>query len=287
MIFAIVIAFSMFSAIPMPRVEWSGKNMRYMMCAFPLVGVVIGALWFGAVMLAAHFFSEGGSIVARILGNGGLAFSNMNWAVLHVLPLVLVLIPVAVTGGIHVDGFMDTCDALGSHAGREKKLAIMKDSHCGAFSVIGCVLYLLANFVLAQALCREIFAEAGDMRTGAVVCVAAGFVLSRLLSAFAVAVFPIARDSGLVRTFSDSSAKRFTAAWCAVWFVVISLALVLCFRWQGISVACAQLVVFAWYFVLARRNFGGITGDTAGWFVQMAELAALFATVLVTGMLSA
>ena len=38
----IVVAFSMFSALPMPHVEWNAKNMRFSLCAFPLVGVVIG-----------------------------------------------------------------------------------------------------------------------------------------------------------------------------------------------------------------------------------------------------
>ena len=35
----------MFSALPMPQFDWNEKNMRYAMCAFPLIGVVIGAAW--------------------------------------------------------------------------------------------------------------------------------------------------------------------------------------------------------------------------------------------------
>ena len=38
----IAVAFAMFSAIPVPQFEWNEKNMRYAMCAFPLIGVVIG-----------------------------------------------------------------------------------------------------------------------------------------------------------------------------------------------------------------------------------------------------
>ena len=41
----IAVAFAMFSAIPVPQFEWNEKNMRYAMCAFPLIGVVIGAAW--------------------------------------------------------------------------------------------------------------------------------------------------------------------------------------------------------------------------------------------------
>lgn len=46
------------------------------------------------------------------------------------------LIPIAVTGGFHIDGFMDTMDAFHSYKPREEKLAILKDSHIGAFAVI-------------------------------------------------------------------------------------------------------------------------------------------------------
>ncbi|MBQ7157937.1 MAG: adenosylcobinamide-GDP ribazoletransferase [Treponema sp.] len=247
---SVLLAFSMFSAIPMPRTEWNEKNMRYMMCAFPLVGVVIGALVQGVWALASCAGAE----------------ADFCAMVRRLMPLVLVLIPVAVTGGIHVDGFMDTCDALSSHADREKKLAIMKDSHAGAFSVLGCVLYFLADFVLFGEWCR-----------GSIGVLPLIFVFSRLLSAFSVATFPIAKDSGLVRTFSDAGAKRFTAVWCAFWFVSLAVVAVFCFRWQGGAVVLAQVIVFAWYFVMTRRQFGGITGDTAGWFVQMAEIVSLAA----------
>ena len=42
----VAVAFAMFSAVPVPQFNWTEKNMRYAMCAFPLIGVVIGLLWF-------------------------------------------------------------------------------------------------------------------------------------------------------------------------------------------------------------------------------------------------
>ncbi len=56
------------------------------------------------------------------------------------------LIPVWITGGIHLDGYADTCDALSSYGDREKKLEILKDPHCGAFAVIRLCSYFLAYF---------------------------------------------------------------------------------------------------------------------------------------------
>ena len=103
------VAFAMFSALPVPQFTWNSKNMRYALCAFPLIGGVIGALWSlcGALPLP------------DMIRAGGFC-----------------LIPVLVTGGIHLDGYADTSDALSSYGDREKKLEILKDPHCGAFAVI-------------------------------------------------------------------------------------------------------------------------------------------------------
>lgn len=94
----IAVAFSMYSALPMPQFPWTGRNMRYAMAAFPLVGVLCGAaVWLWAWLSALLDFGP-------LLTGAGLA-----------------LAPVLVTGGIHLDGFCDTTDALASHAGRGAK----------------------------------------------------------------------------------------------------------------------------------------------------------------------
>ena len=262
---SLIIAFGMFSAIPVPRIDWNGRNMRYMLAAFPLVGVVI------SILLAAWFIF--GVQFAFVLHRG---FSPVF------LALGFTLIPVFVTGGIHLDGFMDTCDALASHAPREIKLEILKDSNSGAFAVLGCVVYFLCYFVLSleifNILCGEVVARRFENHFAqlmAFVPLLPVFVISRLLSAFAVATFPIAKDSGLVHTFATKSAKRFTAVWCYFWFLVISGGLIYLFNFQGIAFVAASLAMLCFYYVSAVRNFGGITGDTAGWFVQMCELAGL------------
>ena len=98
---SICVAFSMYSKIPMPRVEWNEKNMKYAMCFFPLVGAVIGGL-----MLLVRFLC------------GRFGFNTSVYAV------VMTALPVLVSGGIHTDGFIDTVDALSSYGDKEKKLEI-------------------------------------------------------------------------------------------------------------------------------------------------------------------
>ena len=95
---AVVSAFSTFSVLPTPRIEWRADSLRGILCALPLVGVVIGG--FGCL----YFWLSG------LLGLPTV----LNAAVLTVLPI-------AISGGIHMDGFADTVDALSSHAEPEKK----------------------------------------------------------------------------------------------------------------------------------------------------------------------
>ena len=117
---SIAIAFSMYSKIPMVQFEWKEEDMRYSMCFFPLVGIVIGLLSWCWWLFCQQF------------GIGKMCFAFVGLAII-----------LLVTGGIHMDGYMDTMDALHSYGSREKKLEILKDSHIGAFAVIMTVLYVL------------------------------------------------------------------------------------------------------------------------------------------------
>ena len=110
---SIIVAFSMYSRIPMPRFNWNSKDMKYHLIFFPWVGAVIGALEYGWQKLSYEF--------------------NISYIVFTLIALV---IPAIVTGGFHVDGYMDTSDALASWGDKEKRLEILKDSHVGAFAVI-------------------------------------------------------------------------------------------------------------------------------------------------------
>ena len=234
----LAVAFAMFSAIPVPQFEWNEKNMRYALCAFPLIGGIIGGLWClcGVLPLPAP---------ARAAG--------------------FCLVPVWVTGGIHLDGYADTCDALSSYGGREKKLEILKDPHCGAFAVIRLCSYFAAYLALCA--CVQFTPRAGLLWTLAL-------VLERALSGLAVAAFPMAKNTGLAHTFATAADRR------TVRNVLFLLAVLLCAALAALGggvLAAAALAVFWRYHAVAKQQFGGITGDLAGWFLQKAELWMLAA----------
>ena len=196
------IAFSMYSRIPVPGSEWTKEHMKYTLCFFPAVGVIVGLL----VICWSDFsrFLDFG-MPARTAG--------------------LTLIPVIVTGGIHMDGFMDTADALGSFRGREKKLLILKDPHCGAFAVLSCVCYFLAYG-----------GAVSEIGRGNLLILAWGFVLSRALSAFSIASFPMAKETGLAASFSGAAHKKAVRGVSAV--TAAGSAAVMCFLNPAAGLLC-------------------------------------------------
>ena len=229
----IAVAFAMFSALPMPQFAWNEKNMRYALCAFPLIGVVIGALWClcGALPLPA---------LARAAG--------------------FCLVPVWVTGGIHLDGYADTCDALSSYGDTAKKLEILKDPHCGAFAVIRLCSYFVAYLALCA--CVQFAPRIGALWTLALVG-------ERALSGLAVAAFPMAKNTGLAHTFATAADKTNVRRVLMVLCVLLGAALVALGGWALVLAACA---VFVRYYYVATKQFGGTTGDLAGWFLQKCEI---------------
>lgn len=236
------IAINTYSILPAPRFGWNERNMRFSICFLPLVGLFIGAvlcLWAWA---------------AKALMVDGILFAA-----------VAVALPILLTGGIHMDGFMDTVDALASHQEREKKLAILKDPHTGAFAVMYCVVYLLLSFGLYHAL----------FQTEMLFIACLGFVLSRALTVLSAVMLPNARKEGMLCAFTGHAHKR--AAMISM-IVVASLSMG-CMAWAspatgGFAAGFALLAFFA-YRAMAKKQFGGATGDTTGFFLQAAELALL------------
>lgn len=242
-------AFSMFSAIPMPQFPWSRQNLRYVLCAFPLVGAVIGIccyLWSCTAL---------GLSLPPILRGAGLC-----------------LLPVVLTGGIHLDGYADTSDALASHAPPERRRKILHDSHCGAFAVIRLCTYFTGMLALCTAL-------RPDRQTAGLLIPA--FVLSRALSGTALTVLPIAPDSSLVRTFATAADRRRVRVILTAEALAAALGLCVTGGPAGGAMVLAALAVLFRYAVAARRDFGGTSGDLAGWFLQKAEFWMLAVLVLV------
>ena len=248
------IAFSIYSKIPVPQFAWKEEDMRYTLCFFPWVGAVIGLcflLW------------------NRFAGVYGIP-STARAAVGAVLPL-------AISGGFHADGFMDTMDALHSYRDRERKLEILKDSHAGAFAIISCSVYFLAYTGIYSMLTAH-----------AAKVIAISFMLSRTLSGLSVICFPQARKKGqgLVATFSESAEKRVNRRTLMIYLIVLSTLMIVVGKWSGAAAVIMALLVFWYYHHMCISKFGGVTGDLAGYFLQMCEILMALAVVVMEQILS-
>lgn len=242
-----IMAFSMFSVIPMPRIQWKEENMRYMLAWMPAVGVAAGALQWGWLLLC------------DLLSFGPLPFA-----------VGLTLFPILLTGGIHMDGFSDTVDALSSHAEPRRKREILKDPHAGAFAV----LYTAGYLLLFTALCTEL------PRTGtAMLTLGLHQVLARALGALCSVRFPSASRSGLQHTFRDAAAKRVTAL-LTIWALLCAGALCALSLPGGIACAAVSLLCLLYLKRMSLRQFGGMSGDLAGYLITLAELLLLFTYIM-------
>lgn len=244
---SLVIVFATYSRIPMPRVNWSEENRRVSLCFFPLIGVVIG------LMLAAWFWLCVKRNIGPVLRG---AFGAM--------------IPLLVTGGIHMDGFMDVSDALASWQTKERRLEILKDSHVGAFAVMYCAMYLLTMAgLLSEATAKD----------APLLC--ACFVCSRAMSAWTSVRFKSARQDGMLNSFTRT-AKRCAVTICAAVYLLICLMVwILTGGLMALWLAGAAALCVLVYRRMAYKQFGGVTGDLAGWLVQVTELTLI--TVIVIG----
>ncbi len=248
----LAVSFSLYSKIPMPRFTWREDDMAHSLMFFPLVGAVIAALIYvlnRAPALAAL------PVALRII--------------------LTILIPVAVTGGFHLDGFMDTEDALCSFASGEKKLEILKDPHIGAFAVISLVKYLL---IYAAAVTAILLSEKSG--TSQVLILGMTFVISRSLSGLTSIMLKKAKKEGML--FNESKNRQTLSKICLCMFLIAALLIMflsnaLC----GAAVTVAFALCTVVYRHRAYKEFGGVTGDTAGYFLTVSETFAAVALAVV------
>ena len=180
---AICIALSTYSVFPIFQFEWDEKSLRYSLAALPAVGALIGAVMLGIYSLLSY------------LGAGNIFCAAL-----------LCSIPVILSGGIHMDGFLDTADALSSHLEPSRALEILKDSRCGAFAMIYGIVYFVVLI--------GVFSE--TLLIGSIYPVFFCYCLSRALGAMSALLTKGARKSGMLFAFTKDADRRIAVSVLAV-----------------------------------------------------------------------
>ena len=242
-----IAAFSTYSRIPVPHVSLENDDMKYCLAFFPLIGVVIGAL--------ELLWSRGAS---------ALGIPAEGWMFLACF------IPVAVTGGIHLDGFIDSMDAVHSFGGIEKRHEILKDPHVGAFGVIK-----LAEYLIFCVFCLWMIGRAGSRGMIYVYCL--GFVLARSLSGISMTYFPPSKKTGMLASLRAHQSGRAAGRALIIWAAAAAALMILAEPVCGLASVGASFICFSWYRHASVRDFGGVSGDTSGCFLCMTELAQVLA----------
>lgn len=210
-----------------------GRSTRF----FPLVGLVLGICYALAAWLLVYF----------------IGMRTLTAVLLLILPLLL-------TGGLHADGFMDTADGVFSGRERERKLEIMKDSRVGSFGVVSFVLLMFLQFALLLDMHPFLLVPALFIMP----------IIGRMAMVLAIACFPYARADGMGKTFADM-ADRKTIVTASVMTVVFVLPCGLL-----ASVALMLGVLFALFFCRAMTTtLGGVTGDVYGAVTVLTETLVL------------
>jgi adenosylcobinamide-GDP ribazoletransferase len=217
----------------------------------------------------------------------GLAIAAVVWPTAYLSALLLPPFPAAVlvlmlwvwlTGGLHLDGWMDSADALLSYRSRERMLEIMKDSRVGAMGVIACVLLLLLKVSLIYtAMDEELWSTA----------LLLPLIWSRWFMVAALAGWPKARQGeGLAGQFHMLKGREVRLA--ALLAAAITAILALLNPSILISpFAAAFLVIPGLSWLIGKctaqqisRRLGGLTGDVYGALNELLEALLLLAGVL-------
>jgi len=216
-----------------------GKSMIY----FPLVGLVVGLI----LAAASHIFS--------------LVFTPL------VVGALLIWLEVTLSGGLHLDGFMDTMDGIYSGRSRERILEIMRDSRVGAHSAIALVcLFLLKLTILVD--------YPKSFLVPTLILVPS---LSRLTQVVGVVCFPYAREEGLAKSFNTHVGGKELFLACFISLIICLLVM----QWLGMVFFLITIGTALGLGYYVKSKIGGLTGDVYGAITEIAELILLYTGYLI------
>lgn len=224
---------------PLVRRPFTSQELGSAVGFFPLVGLLLGGLLAGASLLITPFLPPG-------------------------IPVVLVLVLwIVLTGALHWDGFLDSCDGLFGGRSPEKRLEIMRDERVGAYALAGGVLLLLMKFFALQA------------SSPAIIPLWLAPVFGRWAMSLALVFFPYGRSAGLGRVMKDHASWQQAVLATAI----TSVAAWLAFGWLALLALLAAAAIMLGIAFFALSRLPGLTGDVYGAICELVETLALLLLV--------
>ncbi len=243
---SLIMAFSKYSFCPKARFKEDEESTRYILVFVPIIGMIIGAI--------IYICSEGWPYLC-------------NYALLPAA--VCVILPIIVSGGGHLEGFVKTVDALCAHKSREEKMEIMADSHGGYFAIIVCISYYLLDIGIWS-----------EMPIDGIPILCIGFVMSRALFGLSILTLNHAKESKCTTYVPESAARTVEIAILGI--IAMASAYFMVYFNSSVGMCCVigALLTFLYYWFVTQKHFGGITEDSAGFFLQLCEIVIPLAALL-------
>lgn len=240
----IMAALMLYSKLPVPGFKWKDEDFNDAIAYLPVVGIVIGLLQLLVFKLSYY-------------ANLPMVVKTIIW----------LLIPLLITGGFHIDGFMDTQDAIKSYKEKAEKLEILKDPHIGAFSVISLVTYGLSYFA-ALYLVLDKGKNAYIYQIMVVSC------LVRFAAVWISLKFKSAKSEGMLNRETKNVSK--VSRVIAVIFGILSVICVVYISIPSSVVMLTAMILFILYYKKKMyKEFGGVTGDLIGYFICTSQLLCI------------
>lgn len=245
-------AWGNFLTVPCPCKKWDNDLKNYMLGFLPSVGLILGVLW-AAITLALVYV--------------GTPYLVLSFAVTFVL--------FALCGFMHLDGFMDCSDAIMSRKPMEIKQQILKDSHCGAFSVVSVVFMILAYYsCVSTAISFGI--DFVDLCLIPVIsrAVAGANVLLRK---------PIGHSQYADGAGAEDIKQKKKAVLLVLGQVILFSALGLLIATNIVPTLVVMVATAVGTYlatVYGKRQLGGMSGDIAGFSIVWGELCGIFAMLV-------
>ena len=247
-----LMAISMFTVIPLPRYEWDDEGGKNIMKFYPAIGLIVGIIWYG---------------VFRLL--------NLLGASIMVTTAITLITPFILTGMLHLDGYMDVCDALLSRRDKEEKLRILKDPHTGAFAVISVVMLFVVNF---SALYTVINNSINNNSSINIKISAIGLILIPIISRSLMGYLLLSKESmkgsSLGAFFKQGTGKvdKLILLTC---LIISSIVAIVILGIYGLIMSLAMILISTFLVNNATKEFDGMSGDSAGYGLVIAETSGL------------
>ena len=244
---ALVAAFRFLTIFPLPgRLGTSSDALARSTVFFPVVGLALG------------IFALAASWLATLVLPGPVA------------SVLLVLVLLCFSGGLHADGLADTADGFFSARPREKILEILRDSRIGAMGVLALIMVLALKTASLAVLDQQAFFRASLLMP----------LLGRAAIVLTMAMLPYARSEGGLATLFYGRPVRRAALFALALAFVCCLALL---GLDGLALVMAWLTLTGLFARLCKKKIGGATGDTLGAFCELSEALVPFFLCLHAG----